>query len=293
MFPHIPKDFHLSIQRKYYLHLAFQLCDREPLCRLNSIEKTELALAGIQRKLEYGITGKDLFCDTAKKLKYWALRALAASWKMTRLYWYFVFLFILVGGGTAYWIKKPDPPTDMSKMKTKLFRSQHFDLSMTIPAQWETMPKDMIKQEMERGSDLNKEIDRKRLETADAFMKAGIDWLCIDFKDQPEGIIIQYVSNPPINPLAISHDRLRILMKQSMQQMWNREPAIYEMKTVIVAGHKAVYTDYSGFTGYRGAAYYFYQNNKLIMITLSCKVESFLKNKKDFEAAVATLKFHK
>ena len=292
-FPSVPPDLPLLLPLKYYLALAFRLCDKESFRRLNSIDVLDKELSDIQRKITCGETFNDYRKEVFRNFKTCCWTAVIYSCRLSKRFWYLMFLFFLVGGSTAYWIKKPDPPTDMSKIKTKLFRSQHFGLSMTIPAQWETMPQDMIKREIERGHDPNKKIDRKRLEAAEFFMKAGLDWLCIDFSDNPEGVTIQYISNPTVNPLVIPHERLRVLMKQSMMQMWGNEPFIYELKNVTVAGYKAVYVDYSGIPGYRGAAYYFYQKNKLIMMTLICKVESFLKNKKYFEAAVATLKFEK
>ena len=293
MFPHIPKDFNLSIQRKYYLHLAFQLCDREPLCRLNSIEKTELALAGIQRKLEYGITGKDLFCDTAKKLKYRALRALAASWKMTRLYWYFIIPLLLLTGTGAYFLFRPKPPFDLANVKTKDFSSAYANLSMTIPAQWEVVPTPIIKNLLKNIKPDN-EQDKKLFAQMETSIKNGADFIFCDLrKNSHANVTVEIFPIPGAKLQNISDTELRLEIKKLFQGHMNFNTEIYEIKRTFFAGTPCITVYLSHDTETRGYNYVFLQKHRCISISLFSHRLAFREKLAVFKAVLKTLKFHK
>lgn len=293
MFPHIPKDFNLSIQRKYYLHLAFQLCDREPLCRLNSIEKTELALAGIQRKLEYGITGKDLFCDTAKKLKYRALRALAASWKMTRLYWYLIIPLLLLTGTGAYFLFRPKPPMDIRKIKTKKYVNKDFNLSMDIPFKWVVFDKkdakSISKEDLEKSNYTEKQKDAVLKD-----LKAVQGMIACDLNPGFTDVItINYL---PINKQIVDKESTSYF-EFALQQLWRQQygfdTKVFKVQKITIAEQTGLLIDYSLTPELRSLRYIIAFKEKSIALTLTAKVKTFEQRKQELEQVISTLKFHK
>ena len=68
-YPTVPKDLPLSLPLKYFLRLSFQLCSKDPIQRLNSIEKLSREFADIERKLLYGESFKDRVFYAAQILR--------------------------------------------------------------------------------------------------------------------------------------------------------------------------------------------------------------------------------
>ena len=294
MFPHIPKDFNLSIQRKYYLHLAFQLCDREPLCRLNSIEKTELALAGIQRKLEYGITGKDLFCDTAKKLKYWALRTLAASWKMTRLYWYLIIPLLLLTGTGAYFLFRPKPPLDLSKIKTQTYHNSIYNFSMTIPADWQILTPaiaELLSQSPKARQSRHAAFFAKLFAHIKEHQKDF--FICDIGQDQMDFIEIVPTEMTKKSVLARKPELHKIQMARFFKKTQNVNVVFSEIKHRTIAGLTCYFMDFSLAPGMRNLSYDIVIGERVVCISLQTSLAAYQQRKQDLETALATIKIHK
>ncbi|MBP5181529.1 MAG: protein kinase, partial [Lentisphaeria bacterium] len=58
-FPAVPAELPLTPELKFFLRLAFQLCEKDPLVRLDSLEKLEKELARIRKNLLFGETFLD------------------------------------------------------------------------------------------------------------------------------------------------------------------------------------------------------------------------------------------
>ena len=289
-YPTVPKELPLSLPLKYFLRLAFQLCSKDPVQRLNSLEELAGEFADIERKLLYGENFNDKLKYAVKQLFSGIKSTVFSSLRFMKRFWYLMLLCLLIGGGVSYKIKKPEKPIDMAKIESKFFRSRHSNLSMTIPAQWEPLTDEMIQDEMKKGNEQNPE----RMMFYKGCLQMGMDWLCIDFlNNNPEGVTIQYIKNSNINLFDMPYDEMRIKMKKSMQAQYGENLSIYELKKVTVAGYKSIYADYSGVPGYRGAAYYFQENGTIIIITLSRRADLFMKSKKEFDAALRTLSIGK
>ena len=293
MFPHIPKDFNLSIQRKYYLHLAFQLCDREPLCRLNSIEKTELALAGIRRKLEYGITGKDLFCDTAKKLKYWALRALAASWKMTRLYWYLIIPLLLLTGTGAYFLFRPKPPMDIAKITTKEYVNKDFNLSMRIPIKWiifdEKHIQSLSKEDLKKNGYTKQQNEAilKELKFAKGLIACDLN---------PKFTDVITIEHLPITQQTVEENStgdFELALQQLWTQQYGFDCKIFNVQKIKIAQQTSLLIDYSLKSNLRSLRYIIAFNDRSIALTLTAKAKTFQRRRQEFGQVISTIKFWK
>lgn len=77
-----------------------------------------------------------------------------------------MFLFILIGGVTAYWIWKPEKPFDITKQKSKEYKNSEHQISMTIPFHWEIISKDTLQSMMNEafGDKKDKNFTPKQLE---------------------------------------------------------------------------------------------------------------------------------
>ena len=293
-YPETTADMPLSLPLKYFLRLSFELCNKEPVRRLNSIDKLEQEFAIIERKLLYGETFRDKLAYAAKSFAMGIKAAVFTIGRFLKRYWYLVFLFILLGGGAAYWIWKPEPEIDLAEIKTKPFRSQHSKLSMTIPAQWEVLTDNTLGKELFKGLDPNKERDRKILAFGKALIKQGIDFICLGYhEDLIDAVLIQKLGEPEENLFNMPIDEMRFRMKQNLQKRFGVALSVYEIKAMAVNGYNAIFVDYSNQPEIRSNSYLFKFANRWNLITLSCRTETFAQCKKEFETVLRTLKFEK
>lgn len=291
-YPATPADMPLSLPLKYFLRLSFELCDKEPVRRLNSIDKLEQEFAIIERKLLYGETFRDKLAYAAKSFAMGIKAAVFTIGRFLKRYWYLVFLFILLGGGVAYWIWKPEPEIDLADIKTKPFYSQHSKLSMTIPAQWEVLSEKTIKNLLAERTDFS-EQEKKMLAMLNEFSKHGFDFIFCNATDKFfNNVTVQKMPLPGKEYLDRSDDELRFHVKQLFQGELGMPAEIYEIKRMTVNGKVCIFIDLSHDPAKnRINNYIFPFENHCITIGLVGVPAEFDRLKKEFEAVLKTLKF--
>ena len=285
-YPGMPKDFQFTLPFKYFFRLAMQLCCKDPVKRLNNIEELAKEMADIERKLLYGETLLDKIRYAAKQFRIGVKSSIVSSLRFIKRYWYLVLLFLLVGGGAVWYLMKP---VDLPEIKDKPFKSWNFDIKMTIPAQWKAALETLLRKELKKGVQANSE----RYRFVEDIIKSEADWICLDFPGGKPMEILIHAASKEIDFLNMPEDDMRFKMKQSMQAKLGSQASIYEMTKTKVGGCKAIYVDYSGTPGYRGASYFVSAEKHPFVISLSCDEKSFLKNKKLFDDVLKTIKIEK
>ena len=293
-YPATPVDMPLSLPLKYFLRLSYELCNKEPVRRLNSIQRLEQEFKDIERKLLYGETAKDKLLYCLKRFVTGTKAFLFSAWRLLKRYWYLMFLFILIGGGTAYWIWRPEPPLDITKIENQKFRSQHIDVTMTIPAQWEILTEATIKKKFADVKPDN-EQEKKFFEFLNELIKAGADFICCDFSNNfLDSVTIQVLPLPGKELLSCTEDEMRFGVKQLFQGEFGFKTEIYEIKRLSLAGYQCIFIDLShNPTEHRINNYIFPYGDKSFSVALTSKLSTFDKNRKQFEAALKTLKIGK
>ena len=292
-YPTVPSDLPLSLPLKYFLRLSFQLCSKDPILRLNSIEKLSREFADIERKLLYGESFKDRVVYAVKTLRQRLKSLFVSSWRLLKRYWYLMFLFILIGGGTAYWIWKPEAPFDITKQKTKEYTNSEHKISMTVPFHWEIMSKDTLQSMMNEafGDKKDKSFTPKQLEALLEAVKQGQDAIYCDFDEKFADNIMIAVSPLTQKEMAeTSEDEFRVLLKSLFEGQLEFKTEIYASKKTTIAGYPAIFLDYSYMSNVRANGYWIALPNKTIMITLTTKDKTFRQRKEEFNSVLTTLK---
>lgn len=293
-YPAVPGGLPLTLPLKYFLRLSFQLCGKDPAQRLNSVELLSGEFADIERKLLYGESLRDRISYACKVLCR-GMRGLSiSSWRLLKRYWYLMFLFLLIGGSSAYWIWKPEEPVDISRIEHRQFRSRHLDLTMTIPAQWVIVTEDTIKKLL-KGASVETEQDKKISALLKDLMEAGADYIYCDFRnDLYDSVVVQVLPFPGKVLLNIPEEEMRFGIKQLYQGELGIDTEVYEIKRITVADNPCIFIDLSYAPGkLRSHCYIFPYGDKCFSIALSSKITTFKKNRKQFEASLKTLKIGK
>ena len=134
-FPTVPAELPLTVELKFFLRLAFRLCNKDPLLRLDSLEKTAAELAQIERKLLYGETFRDKCHYGAHQVLTHLSAELLAFARWSRRHWFFMLIAVIVAVPLVIYLK-PEKKFDITKVKNKKYVYSDQKLSMTIPAQW-------------------------------------------------------------------------------------------------------------------------------------------------------------
>ena len=295
-YPTVPQNLPLSLPLKYFLRLSFQLCSKDPIQRLNSIEKLSREFADIERKLLYGESFKDRIVFAAKTLQQRLKSFFVSSWRLLKRYWYLMFLFILIGGGTAYWIWKPEEPFDITKQKTKEYTNSEHKISMTVPFHWEIISKDTLQAMMNEafGDKKDKNFTPKQLEALLEAVKQGQDAIYCDFDEKFADNIMIAVSPLTQKEMAeTSEDEFRVLLKSLFEGQLEFKTEIYASKKTTIAGYPAIFLDYSYMPNVRANGYWIALPNKTIMITLTTKDNTFRQRQEEFNSVLTTLKIGK
>ena len=150
--------------------------------------------------------------------------------RFLKRYWYLVFLFILLGGGAAYWIWKLEPEIDLADIKTKQFHSKYTNLSMTIPAQWEILSEKTLLEKIDELKPEDKQ-DKKFFEFVNSLVKQGVDFICCNFGEKfIDSILVQKIPLPGEKFNKLSDDEIRFDIKQATQGGFGFNTEIYEIK---------------------------------------------------------------
>ena len=295
-YPATPANMPLSLPLKYFLRLSYELCNKEPVRRLNSIQRLEQEFRDIERKLLYGETAKDKLLYGLKRFATGTKAFLFSAWRLLKRYWYLMFLFILIGGVTAYWIWKPEPPFDITKQKTKEYKNSEHQISMTVPFHWEIISKETYQAMMNEafGDKKDKHFTEKQLNALLEAAKQGQDAIYCDFDENFADNIMIVVSPLTQKEMAeTSEDEFRVLLKSLFEGQLEFKTEIYASKKTTIAGYPAIFLDYSYMPNIRANGYWIALPNKTIMITLTAKNKTFQQRQGEFNSILTTLKIGK
>ena len=287
-FPTVPKDLPITLPVKYFLRLAFQLCNKESACRLDSINKLEEEMMEIEKKILTGETLTDRFRYAVRNFLFFSKGGLLLSLKLLKRYWYYALLLLLLGGGTAYMIWKPKPPYDITKEKTKLYTNEKLGITMKIPTQWESITWEIVKS-MDYMKTPAKYTEQKWKEIVAISQRSPGMILC-DFHPQQFDIITTALTQETkcVNETV---EEFRYKYKAIVPQEYQKNFKIYECKKIIFSGYTTMFMDYTLFAGTRSNAYYIAVKDRTVILTLTAKTETFLQQQEKFNAALSTLKF--
>ncbi len=299
--PAVPKELPLSLPLKFFLRLSFRLCDKDPARRLNTIEDVQKEFAEIERKLMYGETFKDRISYIGENILQDVKGLLFSSWRLLKHYWYLMFLFILIGGGTAYWIAyriwKPEEPFDIAKVTTQIYRNADNGFSLTIPKQWEVKKNETIQKEIAESKSAPKEnmtkFEKRRHDHLLEMSKFGIDVIDCDFDEEfQDYIAIQAVPVPGKMLMEMPDDEFRIGIRKLSQGELGYKTEIYEMKRITINGMPCVFIDLSHEPEKaRSNNYLFMLPDKCFAITLFAKKSTFMERREQFSEIIQTIKF--
>lgn len=294
-FPTIPKELKLSLSLKLFTRLSFQLCNKEPKLRVNSIAELEAEFNEIKRRLLYGESTQD-------KIKYFTHKITSAikgysiffvKFALTYI-WLLIALFVVAGGG-MYWFLKPEPRFDLANQKTKIYHNAGEDISLTIPYQWEVVSSETTRSiidEMYQDKDNNPMFTPQQIEEISQSLASGQESIYCDFDAEfcdNITIIVQPIEDDIIMNEPI--DEIRLLIKGILTAELGFDVKIYEVKKVEIAGYKGVYMDFSYLPDeIRSTSYWLMNSSSSVTITLTSKVSTFDARNIEFDEVISTLK---
>ena len=295
-YPAVPKELPLTLPLKYFLRLSFQLCSKDPVQRLDSIDELTCEFADIERKLFYGEKFADKFKYAAKRFISQVKSTIFSSLHFMKRFWYLVLLFLLIGGGAAYWIWKPEKPFDITKVKSKEYKNSEHQISMMIPFHWEIISKDIYKKMINEtwNDKKNKNFTEKQRNAVLEDAKLGQDAIFCDFDEKfADNITIAVLPFSQKEMVETSEDEFRVFFKSFLEGELKFKTEIYTSKKTIIAGFPAIFLDYSYMPNIRVNGYWIARPDKTIVITLTAKDKTFLQRQTEFNSVFATLKFTK
>lgn len=290
--PSVPAESPLSAPLKYFLHLSFQLCEREPLRRLDSLSDLTREFTRIEHKLQYGETRSErceAFCKSLLiNLKCKSIR----SFRFLKKHWLCSLLLVLAAGAAA-WYFQPEKPFDITQQRSKEYANATLGLTMTIPFQWEiicseTIQRKLAKKDQSRMSD----VERKRLNLVSDLAEIGADIIFCDFGEKfNDNITIQNMSSLSDSLFRLSDDDLRYQIKNMYRGEMGYQTEIYEVKRITVAGTPCIFIDLAHIPDtYRINNYVFLRKDKCFAVAMSAKLSTFAERKAQFESILKTLK---
>lgn len=296
--PTVPKELPLSLPLKFFLRLSFQLCDRNPARRLDTIGALHKEIAEIERKLMYGEKFRD-------KVSYGIRRAgtcirgfMLNLLTMSRKYWIAVCIAVVLAAG-GIWHFRPEPSFDITKVTTQNYRNREGAFSLTVPKQWEifdseTLNKvlgEIVSQKM--NEDSLPEIEKKRMEFLLQLEKLGMEYIYCDFDETlPDNITIQTIPLPGKVFMEQSDAELRVNVRKLCQGQLGYETRIYEVRRMQINGVPCIFIDLSHEPEQsRISNYIFMRQDKCFSVAMLAKLSTFAERKEQFSSVIRTIKF--
>ena len=204
--------------------------------------------------------------------------------------------FVLIGGGSAYWIWKPLELFDITKQKTKNYTNAEHHLFMTVPFHWEIISKDTYQKLMNKAYGDKKDqpfTEKQRIALLEA-AKQGQDAIFCDFDEKfSDNIIIAVLSLTQKEMRETSEDEFRFQLKRLFEGQLEFKTEIYASRKTTIAGFPAIFLDYSYMPNVRANGYWIALPDKTIMITLTSKDKTFRQRQAEFNSVLTTLKIEK
>ena len=297
-FPSLPKDISLTPQLKYFVQLAFQLCCKDPLRRINSIAELENELLLIQHKLQFGESWRDRW-EYRLRNSWRYLKSLPRnSWRFLKNYWLIVLSPSLVIGGTAWWYIKSNQTPLFEEMPSKVYTSNQLKLSMTVPQLWEVITLEMMQQVLER--------IKTEPEIVSTLPTGYLDIIRNSFRLRREIITCDstggFSDNITLgvhpyngrNIAAMTDDELRWMIKSVIGQAGSKKADIKQLKRIKIKDLSGVLIEYT-FTpeNTRHAQFWLTRDKEILIIQMAAKEKTYSERIKEFEAMISTLNFEK
>ena len=304
-YPATPADMQLSLPLKYFLRLSFELCNKEPIRRLNTIERLEQEIKDIERKLLYGETFQDKLKGVLKHFSEKTVTPILLYWGLLRKHSRFMFLLFFLGVLTSLALflllddsnEKSNFPATV-KLETQQYINKEHKISMTIPLDWEIVPKEEMLSLMKKayGSGKDDKFTRKQFNAILEGLKQAQDFIYCDFdKECADNIVIEVHPFSAEDFRNMSAEKFGAYLQTFYEKNLGFKTEIFAFKkeTDAVHGNLTFFADYSIKSGTRANGYWYALKDKVVVITLTAKDKTFEQRQKEFNSVLKTLKIEK
>ncbi|MBO4648788.1 MAG: protein kinase [Lentisphaeria bacterium] len=296
-FPTVPAELPLTPELKFFLRLAFRLCNMDPLLRLDSLEKTSAELAQIERKLKYGETFRDKCHYAVHTLLTRLSGELLAFARWSRRHWFFLVIALVAAGPLIWYLEYSRKPFDITKVKTQKLRSPELQLSMDLPVQWTVLKRETIRQEIanrrKKQKNISPEEFEKQVKLIESQMENGSCVIFIEYSKPQDFCLIQ---SSPGSFLKLYQETSEEILKYQFSELFKTEcgpqTEVYEIKKLMIADTLCVYTDLSAQPGKTRTLFYlFILKDRIVKMNLTIKQDNYHKRKQELAECLKTLKF--
>ena len=295
-FPTVPAELPLTPELKFFLRLAFRLCNKDPLLRLDSQEKTAYELSQIERKLQYGETFRDkchyAFYDLLTRLS----AELLAFARWSRRHWFFMAIAIIVAGPLILYLK-PGKKFDIAKAKTKVYTNPVLKFSITLPIEWSVLSAATVRQTvLERKNlvkGLSEEEVERRVQMVEQSMVGGTCLIYCDYIEPPDNCLVEAADDYSLEEYENRPDDvIEFQFREMFRKQLGDRAKVYEVKRFKIAGTQCIRVDASLNPGKGRSIYHWVLlKGRAIQFTLNVRQENYHRRMEEFSECLKTLKF--
>ena len=295
-FPTVPKELPLTLELKFFLRLAFRLCNKDPLLRLDSLEKTAAELAEIERKLKYGETFRDkchyVFHDLLTRLS----AELLAFSRWSRRHWFYMVIAVIVAGPLILYLKS-GKKFDIAKVKTKVYTNPVLKFSITLPAEWSVLSaatvRQMVMERKELVKGLSKEEIERRVRMVEQSMVGGTCLIYCDYTPPPDNCLVEAADDYSLEEYRNRPDDvIEFQFREMFRKQLGDRAKVYEVKRFKIAGTQCIRVNASLDPGKGRSIYHWILlKGRAIQFTLNVRQENYHRRMEEFSECLKTLKF--
>ena len=295
-FPTVPKELPLTLELKFFLRLAFRLCNKDPLLRLDSLEKTAAELAEIERKLKYGETFRDkchyVFHDLLTRLS----AELLAFSRWSRRHWFYMVIAVIVAGPLILYLKS-GKKFDIAKVKTKVYTNPVLKFSITLPAEWSVLSaatvRQMVMERKELVKGLSKEEIERRVRMVEQSMVGGNCLIYCDYTPPPDNCLVEAANDYSLEEYRNRPDDvIEFQFREMFRKQLGDRAKVYEVKRFKIAGTQCIRVNASLDPGKGRSIYHWILlKGRAIQFTLNVRQENYHRRMEEFSECLKTLKF--
>lgn len=295
-FPTVPAELPLTPELKFFLRLAFRLCNKDPLLRLDSLEKTADELAQTERKLQYGETFRDKCHYTIHDLLTRLSAKLFSFARWARCHWFFMTIAISAAV-PLIWLTIPEKQFDIAQIKTQRLNSPELQLSMDLPLQWTVLKRESLRREIANRRRNQKNISpeefEKQVKLIESQMADGSCVIFIEYSKPPDFCLIESSPGAFLKLYQnTSEDILKYQFSELFKTLSGPQTEVYEVKKLTIADTLCVYADFSAQPNkMRTLFYLFVRENRIVKFVVNIKQENYRKRKNELMGCLKTLKF--
>ena len=295
-FPTVPAELPLTVELKLFLRLAFRLCNKDPLLRLDSLEKTAAELMEIERKLKYGETFRDKCHYAIREILTRLSAELLAFARWSRRHWFFMVIAIIVAGPLILYLK-PGKKFDIAKVKTKVYTNPVLKFSITLPAEWSVLSaatvRQMVMERKELVKGLSKEEIERRVQMVEQSMVGGTCLIYCDYTPPPDNCLVEAANDYSLEEYRNRPDDvIEFQFREMFRKQLGDRVKVYDVKRFAVAGSQCIRVDASLDPGKGRSIYHWVLlKGRAIQFTLNVRQENYHRRMEEFSECLKTLKF--